>query len=63
MNRVEFTYKVLNFIGWCWFFIKKPFKWFGKLNWKAKAIVIVLILTIFDKLRFLLFDLLVWLIK
>ena len=63
MNRAEFIYAVLDMIGWAWYFIKKPFKWFGKLNWKTKVIVIIFILAIFDTLRFWVFDLLVWLLK
>jgi hypothetical protein len=63
MNHIEFIYKILNALGWVWFFIKKPFKWFGKQNWKVQLFVAIIVLTIFDTLRFWVFDLLVWLIK
>ena len=62
MEINDIIYKILNFFGWIWYFIKKPFKWFAKLNWKAKAFVIILILLIFDTLRFWLFSFLIWIL-
>lgn len=62
MNRTDIFYKVLDFFGWIWFYFKKPFIGFGKLNWKVKLFIIILILAVFDWLRFLIFDILIWLI-
>jgi len=61
MNKI--TYNILSTIGWIWFYIKKPFKIFLKLNWKAQLILIIIFLTIFDGIRFLLFDIIMWVIR
>ena len=63
MDRFEIFYKIVSLLGWVWFFIKKPFKWFGKLSWRAKLLIIILILVIFDSLRFWIFNILVWLLQ
>lgn len=61
-SKDEIILAFFDMVGWLWWFIKKPFIWFGKQNWKLKIIIVVLILTIFDKLRFWLFDFLMWLL-
>lgn len=63
MDFTKIIYKILEFIGWLLYFIKKPFKWFFKLNWKSKIIIIIILLMLFDKLRFWLFNLIVWVLK
>ena len=53
---------IFEFLGWIWWMIKKPFVWFGKQNWKIKAIIIVFVLAIWDWLRFLIFDFFMWIL-
>ena len=45
LKRNEIIFKILDFLGWIWWFVKKPFVWFGKQNWKVKTIIIILLLT------------------
>ena len=63
MDRNEIILKILNFLGWILYFIKMPFKFFGKLGWKAKIVAIIFLLLLFDNLRFWLFDFLYWLLS
>ena len=62
MDKVELFYKVLDVIGWIWFYFKKPFIAFGKLNWKVQTILIIIFLGVFDNIRFLLFDFFIWIL-